>query len=235
MKRKTRSSPAGLKNKVSTSGKQAAEGATAWLDSKKSLRLAGSIFAAHVFGLSCLFSPLAGIFDYAPIIEQDWGLHFHHLAALESFWRNDRMLWGYNPFFMAGYPSNTIQDLSIKFFEFTALILSTAVLTPVQWFKLSAFVAMASVPWIAYSAARNLFFADERRNTIALAAAFLATVYWWNSLPREMFFYGMIGFPTAALLSVWGVCVFYRLAARSDSASQVYVAALGSGVMDSTA
>ena len=39
----------------------------------------------------------------------------------------------------------------------------------------------------------------------------------------------------AALLSVWGVCVFYRLAARSDSASQVYVAALGSGVMDSTA
>ena len=53
------------------------------------------------------------------------------------------MLWGYNPLFMAGYPSNTIQDLSIKFFEFAALGLATLGLTPIQWFKILAFLAMA--------------------------------------------------------------------------------------------
>ena len=36
---------------------------------------------------------------------------------MQTFWERDKMLWGYNPLFMAGYPSDTIQDLSIKFFE----------------------------------------------------------------------------------------------------------------------
>ena len=70
---------------------------------------------------------------------------------------------------------------------------------------------MASVPWLMYFAARNFFFADHSKNLIA-AAAILGTIYWWNSLPREMFFYGMIGFPVASYLSVWGVSLFYRIA-----------------------
>ncbi|HKY09150.1 MAG TPA: hypothetical protein VJQ55_12945 [Candidatus Binatia bacterium] len=57
---------------------------------------------AHVVGLACLFSPVTGLINSDPIIEQDWGLHFHHLASLEAYWRNDRQVWGYNPFFMAG-------------------------------------------------------------------------------------------------------------------------------------
>ncbi|HKY06648.1 MAG TPA: hypothetical protein VJQ55_00315, partial [Candidatus Binatia bacterium] len=77
----------------------------------------------------------------------------------------------------------------------------------------AAFIAMASVPWLGFLAARNVFCADERKNLIGLVAAFFVTIYWWNSLPREMFFYGMIGFPAAAYLSVLGVSLFYRLAA----------------------
>ena len=188
-----------------------------------SLLVTGGIFLIHTLGLAFLFAPLAGLFNAAPIIDQDWGLHFHHLASLEAFWRQDRMVWGYNTFFMAGYPSNTIQDLSIKFFELAALGLSAFALTPIQWFKISAFLAMASVPWFTFFAARNFFFADDRKNLIALAAAFLATVYWWNSLPREMFFYGMIGFPAAAYLSVWGVSLFYRLATCRESIAWVHM------------
>jgi hypothetical protein len=70
---------------------------------------------------------------------------------------------------MAGYPSNTIQDLSIKFFEFAALGLSALALSPIQWFKLTAFVAMAAVPWLMYFAARNFFVADDSQHPIALA------------------------------------------------------------------
>ena len=47
---------------------------------------------------------------------------------------------------------------------------------------------------------------------MGVLAALLGTTYWWNSLPREMFFYGMIGFPVAAYLSVLGVSLFYRVA-----------------------
>lgn len=195
-----------------------------WLNEQHSPLAAGAIFLLHVLALVSLFNPWTSVFDSAPLIPQDWGLHFHHLRSLEAFWRQDRMVWGYNPFFMAGYPSNTIQDLSIKFFEFAALGLSTFVLTPIQWFKISAFLAMASVPWTMYFAARNFFAADPSKHLAAAAAAVLGTIYWWNSLPREMFFYGMIGFPAASYLSVWGVSLFYRLAAHPDKFGSAHLA-----------
>ena len=176
------------------------------------LILVALIWSLHTCGLAALFSPASGIFNTQPLIDQDWGLHFHHLNSLVAFWRQDKMVWGYNPFFMAGYPSNTIQDLSIKFFEFVALLLSPVALSPIQWFKISAFVAMASVPWLMYMAAKNLFVADETKHFIATLAALLGTAYWWNSLPREMFFYGMIGFPAASYLSIFGISLFYRVA-----------------------
>ena len=144
---------------------------------------------------------------------------------MAAFWRQDRIFWGYNPFFMAGYPSNTIQDLSIKFFELSALILSTLALSPIQWFKLLAFLAMAAVPWLMYFAARNLFFdRDDIKSGAALVAALLGTAYWWNSLPREMFFYGMVGYAPASYASVLGVTLLYRIAKNSSLWSLIHIA-----------
>jgi hypothetical protein len=183
------------------------------LDHKAPLIIVGGIFLLHTLGLAALFVPLSGLFNNQPIIEQDWGLHFHQLKSLQGFWQRDRMLWGYNPFFMAGYPANTIQDLSIKFFELSALFLSPLALSPVQWFKISVFLAIACVPWFMYFAARNLFFdRDDIKSGAALVAALLGTAYWWNSLPREMFFYGMVGYAPAAYTSVLGVTLLYRIA-----------------------
>ena len=171
----------------------------------------------HCVGLASLFVPLTGLFNNQPVIEQDWGLHFHHLKSMEAFWRQDRTFWGYNPLFVAGYPSNTIQDLSIKCFEFAALGLAPLGLAPIQWFKLLAFLAMAGVPWLMYFAARNLFFdREDIKNSAALMAALLGTAYWWNSLPREMFFYGMIGYPPAAYMSVLGATLLYRIAKHAS-------------------
>jgi hypothetical protein len=124
---------------------------------------------------------------------------------------------------MAGYPSNTIQDLSIKLFEQLALGFSSFGLSSIQWFKICVFLANASVPWLIYFAARNFFFAEASENLEALLAAFLGTVYWWNSLPREMFFYGMIGFPVASHFSILGASLFYRLAVNPSSPAWVYI------------
>src|SRR5262245_31238039 len=183
------------------------------LDHKISLILVAGLFLLHSLALASLFSPLTGLYNNQPIVEQDWGLHFHHLKSLEAFWQQDKTFWGYNPLFMAGYPSNTIQDLSIKLFEFLALILSNVALTSIQWFKILAWLAMAAVPWLIYFAARNLFFdRDDINNGAALVAALLGTAYWWNSLPREMFFYGMVGYAPASYASVLGVTLLYRIA-----------------------
>ena len=195
---------------------------------RKGIHIAGTatIFLVHVLGLVLLFNPLSGSINSEPLIDQDWGLHFHHLKSLEAFWRQDKVFWGYNPFFMAGYPSNTIQDLSIKLFELFALALAAITLSPLQWFKILAFLAMASTPWLMYFAARNFFHADDSKNLTATAAALLGTVYWWNSLPREMFFYGMIGFPVAAYLSVLGLSLFYRIAKQAPSFGPIHIGLL---------
>lgn len=177
----------------------------------------------HLLGLGLVFENVRAIFDAEPIIDQDWGLHFHHLKSMQAFWQQDHRLWGYNPFFMAGYPSNTIQDLSIKFFEFVALGLSTLALMPIQWFKISTFLAMACVPWLMYFAARNCFDEDEVKNNAAPLAAILGTIYWWNSLPREMFFYGMVGYPPGSYLAVLGVTMFYRIAKEPSSWSPAHI------------
>src|SRR5262245_32193308 len=175
------------------------------LDDNTALILVAGIFLLHSLGLASLFVPITGLFNNQPIIEQDWGLHFHHLKSMEASWNQDRTFWGYNPFFMAGYPSNTIPASSIKLFEIAALGLAPLGLAPVQWFKILAFLAIAVLPWLMYFAARNLFFdRDNIRNGAALVAAFLGTLYWWNSLPREMFFYGMVGYAPAAYASVLG-------------------------------
>src|SRR4030095_14621073 len=196
-----------------------------WPNDRVALAWTGILFLLHGLGLASLFVPLTGLFNNQPIIEQDWGLHFHHLESMAAFWRQDRIFWGYNPLFMAGYPSNTIQDLSIKFFEFAALDLATLGLAPIQWFKILAFLAMAAVPWLMYFAARNLFCdRDDIKSGAALVAALLGTAYWWNSLPREMFFYGMVGYAPASFASVLGVTLLYRIAKNSSLWSLTHIA-----------
>jgi hypothetical protein len=61
---------------------------------------------------------------------------------------------------------------------------------------------------------QEFFYAVDSKNLIAHSAALLGTIYWWNSLPREMFFYGMIGFSIASYLSIWGVSLFYPIASQ---------------------
>lgn len=178
---------------------------------KGTLSWVGVVFLLHSLGLALLFQPVSGLWSQQPVIEQDWGLHFHHLNSLDELWRGDRRLWGYNPFFMAGYPSNTIQDLSIKLFELLSLLLSAPGLNLTLAFKLTVVVTMAAIPWMIFFAARMLFDEEPAQRLAPPLAAFLGTAYWWNSLPREMFFYGVLGFPPACYLSLLGLALFCRM------------------------
>jgi hypothetical protein len=178
----------------------------------------------HAVGLAALFKPVGALLTNEPVIHQDWGLHFHHLQSLYGFWRNEGRLWGYNPYFMAGYPSNTIQDLSIKFFEFASLGLTSVGLGLVQSFKLIVFLSAAVVPWMIFAAARILFDRESRGQRIAVLAMMLGTAAWWGSLPREMFFYGVFGFPFASVLSLLAFALAHRIL-RDDTPSRTIGAA----------
>ncbi|HEY2990457.1 MAG TPA: hypothetical protein VGL11_22265 [Candidatus Binatia bacterium] len=178
----------------------------------------------HSVGLLLLFDPLSGLYNSQPILEQDWGLHFHHLTSMVAFWKNGRTLWGYNPFFMAGYPSNTIQDLSIKLFELLSLPSAVFGLEPIRAFKLIVYIAAAVLPWMMYFTARNFFIGEVIAPLASVLAALLGTAYWWNSLPREMFFYGVIGFPPAVYLSLFAASLLYRAIHSEGAITKLHLA-----------
>jgi hypothetical protein len=178
------------------------------------LAATAAIFLLHTVGILLLFEHPADLFTGRPILEQDYGLHAFHLHSLAAFWQEGGRLWGYNPAFMAGFPSNTIQDLSIKFFEIAALFLPGV--EPDLAFKLLVVAAAAAVPWLAYLALRT-FLGKGADDRLAALAAFLATACWWNSYSREMFFIGMVGFTTLCFLTPLLLALLYRLVAEEHS------------------
>lgn len=158
-----------------------------------------------------LFQPVSGLFTAQPVIEQDWGLHAQHLEAMKNFWRQDGRLWGYSPYFMAGYPSNTIQDLSIKLYELLALPCIALGIDGTLAFRILVFLFQAAIPWMLFSAARNFFVDGPDAHLAGFIAALLGTAYWWNSLPREIFYYGMVGFSPASCLMILALSFLYRV------------------------
>src|SRR5262245_2461694 len=164
--------------------------------------------AVHTAGLFLLLDRPALWLTADPILNADWGLHYHHIQSMVAFWKVDHRLWGYNPLFMAGYPSNTFQDWSIKFFELAALL--TPSIPPIQAFKLWILFATALIPCIAYLTFRIACKSHPSSRLGGLIMASLATAYWWNSFPREMFYYGMVGFPIACHLTFMAVAVFHE-------------------------
>lgn len=174
---------------------------------RRALALTAAVGLLHLVGLWLLFTPPSGLFSTRPVLEQDYGPHYHDLLSLQAFWRDGRRLWGYNPSFMAGYPSNTIQDASVKLFELLAIFLPGE---PVRNFKLLIVLFAAAVPWLAGLAARN-FLGEDLGWRAAAPAALLATVSWWNSYPREMFFYGMAGFAVVPAFGLALLSLLFRL------------------------
>jgi len=165
---------------------------------------------AHAAGLALIFEPIGGLISAEPLIEQDYALHFHHLRSIEAFWRADRRLWGYNPYFMAGYPSNTVQDASVKLYELAAM--AAPGMDAVVAFKGCVLAAHLAIPWLAWGAGLAFF----GRGAAAAVAACLGTLLWWNGLPREMFFYGMVGFPIAGYGALLALGVLHRLWSPSE-------------------
>lgn len=175
--------------------------------------------ALHAVGLALVLEEPAALFDQRPILDQDWGLHFHHLTSLEGFRESGGRLWGYNPYFMAGYPSNTFQDLSIKLFELAAL--ATPAASPIPAFKIWVFLAAAAVPWLCYLSFVNFF---RGQSAGGVAAALAGTAYWWSSAPREMFFYGMVGFPAASYAAFLALSLLKRVVESKRRFSALHLA-----------
>ena len=167
---------------------------------RRPLLVASILLIVHTVGLVLILAEPISLLDQRPFLDQDWGLHHTHLISAEAFWRTNAQLWGYSPNYMAGFPSNTHLDASIKAFELAALF--TPGVSTLQAFKLWVFMATSSIPWLCLLAVHNFVGRGMRLGWLPVLAAALVTASWWSSLGREMYFYGMVGWPVGSALAL---------------------------------
>ena len=80
---------------------------------RAAIALLVAVFAAHVIQSVRLFPTPRAFFDNDhPVILVDHALHLYHGALGSRFLLDHGTTWGYDPFFMAGYPETPVWDSS---------------------------------------------------------------------------------------------------------------------------
>ncbi len=159
--------------------------------------------AAHVAAAAAILVAFNVLYynDYPLMI------YFQHRAA--QFFGEFAALWGYDPFFSAGYPLNFTwnSNLDLQFLqvllhplsEYAVLVIATA-------------AAVLSAPVCFLAGLRNFGLDGSRLNW----AMIIMLAYWWTGLPVVML---LLGMPSALLvfhLSFYAVSLFYRLLKNGD-------------------
>ncbi len=71
------------------------------------------LFGVHTFQVVRLFPTLGSIVERdSPVIMVDHAIHEYHGALGARFFRDTGTTWGYDPYFMAGYPETPVWDSS---------------------------------------------------------------------------------------------------------------------------
>lgn len=137
--------------------------------------LLAGLFAVHAL-LAVSVVPPGLLFGGQPIAKLDYALHFTRAVATGQFLARYGRVWGYDPYFMAGYPIGTVFDVNNKFVEVFVFSLHRLGLSLPTAFNLFVFLAVLLPPVLIWLAARNFGLSK----TLQVGAAALAAVLWWG-------------------------------------------------------
>ncbi len=163
-----------------------------------------SLLLASACSIS-LFLPAEEIFSNAPLYTDDYAMHFSQCLSARRFFSSAGRLWGYDPFFLAGYPSGTLVNADNKAWEVFFLALSF--LGEGLAFKLYLMAFLLLYPLFPYAAARNFGLSW----TTAVTAAILALLFFLLSMTIDLVSWGMLSYVFMCSFSVYVFSLFYRL------------------------
>ena len=164
----------------------------------------GVVLLGHTWGATRLWPTWRSIIDPAtPVVIVDHAIHEYHGALGARFLGEAGTTWGYDPFFMAGYPETPVWDSSSN------LAILFDVLTgdrdSFRAYKVGLFAAsvLGLIALAAGARAVGLGWGE-----VALAAA-LASVYFWVGYPIALWRSGLFAFLSAAIGAglLLGLCV----------------------------
>lgn len=164
------------------------------------------IIVLRLFPASCLVNE-------EPINYNDYMLHYYHWNTFSSYMDDAGKPYGYNPYWMSGYPDNTIYDVENKGVELLTYISEKIGMKSVIIFKWYLFFTFMLGPFLTYWAAKNFGFS---RN-VSLIILILQIIFWFT-IPyiRVMVVAGTYSYVFVSYLSIYILSLLYRYLAKQD-------------------
>jgi len=139
-----------------------------------------------------------------PIRNIDHAPHYYAALHAREHLRRAGALWGYDPFWMAGYPEGHVSLIDNKLFAI--LLLFAPIGWKVVFFNLGVLAALAAAPWLVATAARSAGGSDRDAAFAALAATICtfsvpAVVMFWCWGGISFCFASMVAVPVTLALS----------------------------------
>jgi MFS family permease len=165
------------------------------------------IFIVSFYSITIFLKP-QDIFSNSPIYTDDYSMHFSHCLSTKRFLLSEGKCWGYDPFFLAGYPSGALVDADNKGWEMFFFIFSP--LSEGFAFKLYLILFLLLYPFFLYGAARNFNLSE----TQSLLASLLGVLYFYLSLAADFIYWGMLSYTFMCFFSLYIFSLFYKLFER---------------------
>ena len=140
----------------------------------------------------------------APIRSLDYAAHFYNALHTAEHLRSSGRPWGYDPFWMMGYPQGFVALIDDKLFCLLLLV------APRGWeaavFNAGVLGILLAVPWLLHSAARAAGLEPSERCAAALAAIVVtftvpASVLFWSWGGLSFFFTSVLAVPVTVMLA----------------------------------
>jgi hypothetical protein len=164
------------------------------------------IIIAHSIQLTRLYPSIRSIFDsQTPLLLVDHAIHEYHGSLGAQFLMQSGRTWGYDPYFMAGYPETPIWDSSSN---------ASILFNLIGWgqgfrgYKVGVWLfSLMLVPAIA-GAARLLGLSMAE----VTVTTFFGAVFFWIGFPNVLWRTGLFSFTTVAACSglLLALCVRYH-------------------------
>ena len=158
----------------------------------------------HIVRSTLLFPNLSAIIDQNPIFTDDYSYHFYYGLLGSKLLARHHTTWGYDPYFMAGYPKTIMSDPSNKIVEI--LIALLFFISPAVVLKLTILLTIVIVPILVYYTCKNMGLTSGQ-STLGVG---LAIGYWWLGLPHAKIPCGLFAFICASYLCPFVYSAFYR-------------------------
>ena len=183
-----------------------------------------AVFAAHITLASRLFPSLGSIVEpESPVVVVDHAIHEYHGALGARFVREAGTTWGYDPFFMAGYPETPVWDSSSNPAILFELLGGPSGFRP---YKVGLFACSVG---LLLAVAGGAWAAGLGMAEVALASA-LAFLVFWTGFPVALWRSGLFAFITAAagVGLLLGLCTLFDR--KPNRWSWLAMALAGSGL-----